>query len=173
MGKHSKRKPNPVTARILSIVGTVIIVLSLAASALLFIPGLFGINMFCIATPSMEPEIPIGSLVCVERVDPQELEAGDIITYRDAQDPNVPVTHRVVENDLSQWELVTKGDANTQADPIRVSYGQVVGEVEFSLPVAGYLAVAASTAIGKLSIALLVIVGIILCIVADRLRRQE
>lgn len=171
MGKHSKRSSVP--ARILSIVGTLIIVLALVASALLFIPGLFGINMFCIATQSMEPELPVGSLVCVERVDPQGLEAGDVITYRDAQDPNVPVTHRVVENDLSEWQLVTKGDANTQTDPIVVSYGQVVGEVVFSVPLLGYLAVAASTAVGKLSIAALVIVGVLLCIIGDRLRRRS
>ena len=170
MGKHSKKRP--VSARILSVVGTLIIVVALALSAFLVIPAVAGVNMFCIATQSMEPEIPVGSLVCVERVDPQDLVAGDVITYVDAQDSNVPVTHRVVENDLAEWELVTKGDANEQSDPITVSYGQVVGKVIFSIPLLGYLAVAVSTPIGKISIALLIVVGLLLCIAADRIRRR-
>ena len=114
----------------------------------------------------------MGSLVCVERVDPQDLVAGDVITYVDAQDSNVPVTHRVVENDLAEWELVTKGDANEQSDPITVSYGQVVGKVVFSIPLLGYLAVAVSTPVGKISNALLIVVGLLLCIAADRIRRR-
>lgn len=172
MGQHSKKSPSSAGARALSIIGTLIIVLALLMSALLVVPGLMGYNMFSIATPSMEPEIPMGSLVCVERVDPQSLETGDVITYRDAQDETIPVTHRVVENDISTWELVTKGDANAQSDPILVSYGQVVGKLVFSVPLLGYLAAAASTAVGKISLALLVIVGLVLCVVSDRMRRR-
>lgn len=173
MGKHSKKKSHPVISGILSTIGTLLIVLALAMSALLVVPGIVGANLFCIATGSMEPEIPVGSLVYVESVDPMTLEVGDVISYRDGMDASVPVTHRIVQNDTEQWELTTRGDANAQPDPMPVSYGQVIGKVALSVPVVGYLALAISTPAGKISIALLIVAGIVLCVVADRIRRKK
>lgn len=172
MGNHSKKKSYPKTAGVLSMIGTIIIIVALAVSALLVIPGFAGVNMFCIATQSMEPDIPVGSLVVIEPVDPQDLEVGDIVSYRDDSNMSVPVTHRVVENDMVEWQLVTKGDANAQPDPMPVSYGQVIGVMTFSIPLLGYVAVAASTAVGKICLALIVVAGLIMCVVADRIRRR-
>lgn len=172
MGKHSIRKGHPVLAGICSVIGTLLIIAALLLGALLVVPGLAGMNAFCIASGSMEPDIPTGSLVLTQRIDPQTLEAGDVISYSDRSDDGVLVTHRVVENDLEQWELITQGDANAQPDPLAVSYGQVVGKVAFIVPLLGYVALVASSTAGKLSIAVLVVAGVLLCIVADRLRRR-
>ena len=57
------------------------------------------------------------------------------------------MAHRVVE--ISDDEIITKGDANNTADE-PISREQVVGRVAFSIPLVGYLVTAIKTPIGTL-----------------------
>lgn len=117
-----------------------------AAAGMLFLPKLLGLQELAVISGSMAPEIPTGSMVYVRDVKPENLCLGDVCTYRLA-DSDVLVTHRVIGTDRENQTLITKGDANTIADAA-VSFGQVVGRVEFHLPCMGQIALCVQTPLG-------------------------
>ena len=91
----------------------------------------------------MEPTYHVGSLIYVKKVDPFELESGDVITFM--LDENTVATHRIVgvvpdENDASVIRFRTKGDANRAEDGTLVHYKNVIGTPIFSIPKLGYVA---------------------------------
>lgn len=45
------------------------------------VPKIMGYQTYDVLTGSMEPELPVGSLILVETVDPALLVEGDIITF--------------------------------------------------------------------------------------------
>ena len=67
----------------------------------------------------MDPAIPVHSVVLVQPVAPEELQPGEIVAYRSGSSV---VIHRLVENHIVEGELVTKGDANAEPDPLKVEY---------------------------------------------------
>lgn len=174
-------------ATLMTVVGTLIIVATLLMCLIVIIPPFAGYRVFNVASGSMEPEIPVGSLVFVEEVSPTTLLSDDVITFVRAEGPavsanseagtvaggsGVAVTHRVVENNVSIRQLVTKGDANSSNDLYPVSYEDVVGRMEFSVPVLGNVADGLSTLAGKMAAVVLVVVGLLLCIVASRIKKK-
>lgn len=109
-------------AKALNAVATVLVLALVAAALPLTVPRLFGYQIFEILTTSMTPVLPVGSAIYVKACDPAQLEPGDIITYKLSSRTGLVETHRVVENDTASQELVTKGDANAQADVYPVGY---------------------------------------------------
>ncbi len=98
-----------------------------------------GFRLVSLATGSMSPGFPAGSVLLVRDTDAREVHPGDIVTVlrRDGR----PVTHRVVaatpEGDRMRLQL--HGDANAQPDPdpyLVTRVGLVIG----GLPVGGQLA---------------------------------
>ncbi|MCB0879237.1 MAG: signal peptidase I, partial [Thermoleophilia bacterium] len=64
---------------------------------------------------SMEPNIPLWSLVVVEPVDPGDIKVGDVIVAQPAELDGRKVTHRVIEVGRTKDgrpEIHTKGDNN-------------------------------------------------------------
>lgn len=89
-----------------------------------------GYTLFNIMTGSMEPTLPIGTLVVGETVDPNEIKEGDIITYKGVTGSTV-TTHRVQEVKQGEEgvEFVTKGDANSVIDPVTVKGSNLISRV--------------------------------------------
>ncbi len=77
------------------------------------VPTLFNRAVFIVLTPSMEDELNEGDMIFVD-TEPDILTVGDIITFRRPDEPNMIITHRIVEiNDVDGVRLyTTKGDAN-------------------------------------------------------------
>jgi signal peptidase I len=95
---------------------------ALAAGLLLlaFIVGVFSlvsrsVRVLSVDSGSMEPVLSRGDAVIVGRVAPLDIRAGDIVSYRDPQDGLI-ITHRVVAADPLTGQIITKGDANGEAD---------------------------------------------------------
>lgn len=104
---------------------------------------LIGLQVFTVLSGSMEPTYHVGALIYVKKVDPMELEAGDVITFM--LDEDTVATHRVVEvvpdeEDPSVIRFRTKGDANDNVDGGLVHYMNVLGTPVFTIPMLGYLA---------------------------------
>lgn len=95
-----------------------------------------GLEMFSVESGSMSPVYPKDTLVFVQKVDPQTIEVGDIVTYVLNAD-GVLVTHRVVEIDMEHEQFYTKGDANNSRDPNPVLWGNTVGKVVLGIPKLG------------------------------------
>jgi signal peptidase len=114
-----------------------------AITASLLTAGAFGyarlhsMIILSVQTGSMRPVIRRGDAVLV-RPGSSNLEPGDVITYRKADNPAITITHRVVLIDTATGRLITKGDALDAVDPPLVS-GQVVGRVVHRLPLAGWI----------------------------------
>jgi len=134
MNKSIKRIWNAVT--------TVLVVLVVILALLLVGVRLFGIQVFTVLSGSMEPSYHTGSLIYVKKVDPFELEPGDVITF--ALDEDTVATHRVVgivpdEEDPAVIRFRTKGDANDAEDATLVHYMNVIGSPIFTVPKLGYV----------------------------------
>jgi signal peptidase len=119
-------------------------VLVLGAFVVAAVPQLVGANhSFVVQSSSMSPAIDAGSVVFVSETPPTEIAIGDVITFRDSGPDGETrrVTHRVVGVDDrgGQLQFSTKGDANEDPDPGEVSPSQLVGVVQFDLPLLGYL----------------------------------
>ena len=100
---------------------------------------LFGHEVLVIRGTSMSPAIALGSAIVASKTTPQDIVAGDILTFRGTN--GVIVTHRVVETVVHEGEYLyrTKGDANASEDPFLVPQGAFIGVVRMQIPYAGYL----------------------------------
>ncbi len=140
------------------------------ALVLLLAPRLLGVNLLVVLSQSMEPAIPMGSIVVSQpNTTADEIEVGDVITFN-AQGPNgdpALITHRMVEvlGSGSGVRFRTQGDAVEDPDMTLVSSSNLVGRVWFSLPLVGYMVAFIRTPVGYL-----VLIGLpaLLLIVSER-----
>lgn len=117
-------------------------------------PSFLGIKTYVIVSGSMQPELDIGDIVVVKDVEENELQKGDIISFREGQ--NV-VTHRIIEieNKDNQEQFKTKGDNNNSVDNNPVKMDAIEGKVITAIPLIGNIALILQ---GKLTIILIVII---------------
>jgi signal peptidase len=101
---------------------------------------LTGRQTLVIASGSMSPTIPVGAAVILGPTDPATLINADVVAFRAGSNGAV-LTHRVtrVIKRHDQLWLETKGDANPSVDPALTPASALIGRVEFSVPLAGYV----------------------------------
>lgn len=145
---------------ICNILSTIILVVLLAAAAVILVPMLLGYKEMAVLSGSMEPTIPVGSLVYVKPVEASELEVGDVCTYY-LSDGETFVTHRVISIDSDAQTLVTQGDANEDPDG-DLPFGQVYGRADFHLPCLGIAIQNIRTPVGIMTICGVVMLVILL-----------
>ncbi|HUV71561.1 MAG TPA: signal peptidase I [Clostridia bacterium] len=123
-------------------------------------------QLFRVMSGSMEPKIKVGSVVFVRKVKPEVLKKGEVITYSSSENPEMSITHRLVEIEEKEGKTVfkTRGDANNNEDMAEVSPSQIKGKVIFSLPFLGYLSVWIKKPLG---FGLLVILPALLIIISE------
>ena len=143
----AKRRPHRAAAVVCRILGTVILLAVLAVCLPLSVPKLLGYQVYDVVSGSMNPAIPVHSVVLVQPAAPEELQPGEIVAYRSGSSV---VIHRLVENHIVEGELVTKGVANAEPDPLKVEYAGVLGTVTAHIPFIGIYAGALNTLPGKL-----------------------
>ena len=143
----SEGKGGKVFPALCSVLGTLILLGIIAAFVPLTVPRLMGYEIYEVVSGSMEPEIPVGSILYVEETEPETVEAGDVIAF--IRNGSV-VTHRVEENRYVEGEFITKGDANSEEDTVPVPYESLVGRSVYHLPVLGTLMSMLAGDVGKL-----------------------
>ena len=135
-----------------------VIVLLLLLAAVLVPKLCFGMEMKAVMTSSMEPELPVGSLLVISPTDYDDIQIGDDITF--VRDANLTlVTHRVISKDDETQKITTQGIANNVSDA-PTSYENVVGKVVWSIPYVGYLVIYLGKPQGKI-IAVTVIISLL------------
>jgi len=95
-------------------------------------------------TGSMEPAIPVGSVVVIKPVNPETLKIGDIICFQLSEPTSI--THRIIN--ITDEGFVTKGDANEDPDQWIVKKENVIGKVILTIPFIGYIGYFVRTPIG-------------------------
>jgi len=114
----------------------VVAVLLLSASGGNGAPRNFaGFSAMTVLTGSMQSEIPKGSFIITQKVDPASLQTGDVITYM--KDENTTITHKIVGiyddyESTGQIGFVTRGIENPENDKPVVLQDNVVGKVVFA-----------------------------------------
>ena len=155
-----------------SIIGTVIMILVIVFCLGVTLPKFFGLSSYVVVSGSMEPAIPVNSLIYVKACEPAELAEGDVILFYDSKD-GMPVTHRVVENDQEGQKILTKGDANNGIDMRPALYANIAGRVVTHIPGIGAVAGALSSVMGKIAAAMILVAGYILTEIGRRLSRKN
>lgn len=113
--------------------------------------GLFPYHPLVANGDSMSPSIHKGDLVILRSTKPEDVAVGAVIQYRIGE---FSILHRVVELDETPFGAriyITKGDANSIADPSPVFYGQVVGKKVFTIPKLGWIGVLATKAFSSVA----------------------
>lgn len=161
--KNGKRKVLPVLCRA---AGIVLLLVVIGLCLPITLPRVFGYEVYDVVSGSMEPEIPVGSVLYVKPVEPTTIAEGEVIAY---QDTDAVVAHRVLYNRTTLGEFVTKGDANNTEDRAPIPYAAVIGRVEMHLPYFGdFMALYATTG-AKVYLLMLAGCGLMFCLLADRL----
>ena len=162
-------KGNSALGKFLSFIGTVIMIASVVVCLGLALPRFAGISQYVVISGSMEPAIPVGSLVYAREADPASLDPGDVIVFYTDEHTDTPVTHRVVENHQADQEVITKGDANAQNDLSPVIYMNIVGKEIMHIPRLGFLAAPLGSITGKIAAALIIVGAYLLTVLGARI----
>lgn len=163
--------------KLVSGLGSLIIILVIIVCIPLTVPKLLGYENYTVISGSMEPAIAVGSLVYAKPQDAATVEAGQVIVYRPVNgsgDPDeISITHRVVTNDTEKREFITKGDANAQNDMYPVPYSNMIGVVKAQLPFLGSVAVLFASASGKLAILAFLLAGFLLTVIGNLMKPKK
>ena len=100
----------------------------------------FDYHFFRILSNSMEPTLDVNTCIIVKEVEDEELEVGDIITFRANQTEIYGEynTHRIYsieeDRDTGTRRYVTKGDFFEHADNVRVDSKDIIGKYQGNMP---------------------------------------
>lgn len=112
----------------------------LALGSTFSIPG--GFRIYSVLTGSMQPAIPIGSLI-VTRIPSavSDIKQNGIITFVEPGFDSKFITHRIdkIITSDSVTLFQTKGDANESPDSWNIAYGSITGNYVLGIPHLGYL----------------------------------
>ena len=180
-GKHGgnygrKLSRNPGRRRggkVCSAAGMILIVLVILLCSLLVFPGMFGFHMYHVLSGSMEPAVPVGSLLYVRSVEPGDVEEEDIIAFYGALEDSGIITHRVVKNNVVSGTFITKGDANEKEDPEPVFYDAFIGKAVLMIPYMGRVLTIMTSLEGKISAACIIGMGVVLNLIGGKLKEQS
>ena len=169
-GRKAKSRGGNVLPALCDVLGTLFLVVVIVLCVPLTLPPIAGYQVFDVVSGSMEPAVPVGSVVYAKQVEPSEIKVGDIVAYQDASGV---VVHRVTVNRTSLGELVTKGDANNVEDFAPVPYSAVIGRVEAHLPFLGSFMSVYASPIGKAYLLMAAACGVMLIVIASAMRQRR
>lgn len=97
------------------------------------LPSFLGVKSFVIVSESMEPTIMTNDLIFITNTSKENLEVGDIISFKTGDYIN---THRIVRIEEKNGEevYITKGDNNNSEDRTPVKLQDIEGKYLFRLP---------------------------------------
>lgn len=143
-----KKKKFGVGKIIACILGGIVALIAIAILIMNFV----GFKFLIVVSGSMEPTIKVGELIAVKPVEYEELEVGDIVTFKGS---STYFTHRVYSIDSSG--IKTKGDANENVDEGYLAKEKVIGITIFhSMALGSIMTFVSANKIGIIA----VIVGI-------------
>lgn len=113
-----------------------LLLLAILMALLLLLPKAKGVELYTVLSSSMEPTLPVGSIIYVSPCKSSlEIQKQDIIAY---EAETTLVVHRVIKADRERGVFITKGDFNKVEDASPVAFEDIVGKVDFHIPWVGY-----------------------------------
>ncbi|WP_195624999.1 signal peptidase I, partial [Collinsella aerofaciens] len=163
--------------RFISLLSGMALALVIALAVVSFAPRAFGYMPFAVLSGSMEPELPVGSMVFVHQVDPTNIAVGDSATFY--RSDGAVVTHQVYEVDPVAQTISTQGIANKNADGIimhdaeQTPFSRVIGVVSFCVPYLGFVNAYCTTMPGLFVVVAVLALLVAVSIVLDRMVPDE
>lgn len=161
----------------IALLSSLAIVLVIALAVASFVPRAFGYTPYAVLSGSMEPELPVGSMVFVHHVEPTDIAVGDNTTFY--RSDGAVVTHQVYEIDPVAQTIGTQGIANKNADGIIMHdaeytpFSRVIGIVSFCVPYLGFVNAYCTTMPGLLVVVAVLALLVVASIVLDRVVPDE
>ncbi|MCL5019130.1 MAG: signal peptidase I [Patescibacteria group bacterium] len=95
-------------------------------------------KLLVVQSGSMEPSIKRLSVVFIKPV--VSYKKGDVVTFRDPNNPKITITHRVVniQEKAGKPVYTIKGDANNAPDSQTIPPELIIGKVFITIPYLGY-----------------------------------
>ncbi len=132
--------------KLLKILGTILLIVLIAVVILMFnarlsgeAPSVFGYQIFRVSSGSMEPELMIGDVILVKKADVEDIQKGDIVTYKGEEGDfaNKFITHKMIEDpQYVDGEYVFKSQGIVEGalpDPVWYE-DQLLGELVCKIP---------------------------------------
>jgi signal peptidase I len=139
--RHRAPSASPLRRAGAVLLGLLILAAVAVALAVAVVPAAVGGSALTVLSGSMEPALPVGSVVVVRPRPAADIVVGDVITFL-ARDPQSPAT-RVVTHRVTAVEpgpaFRTRGDANPDPDPGLTAAADVRGVEWYSVPWVGAL----------------------------------
>lgn len=170
MGSVPEQKGGGFVPALCNVIGTLILLAVIAASLAITVPRFMGYGIYNIVSGSMEPEIPVGSVIYVEEVRPEEIQKREIIAFQSGESV---IAHRVMENKVVEGEFTTKGDANAENDMQPVAYDQLIGRVARHYPMLGVMMEVYTSKVGKVYVICFAACGAMFNVLARRIRARR
>jgi signal peptidase len=96
--RESRRSPRRQLLTLLQVtVSALAVMLAVGAVLVLQGPRMIGWTGMVVLSGSMEPTMPVGGLAMLAPIDPEDVEVGDVISYRHPLEREKLVSHRVIE----------------------------------------------------------------------------
>lgn len=163
--------------RFIALLSSLALVLVVVLAVVSFVPRAFGYMPLAVLSGSMEPELPVGSMVFVRQVEPTDIAVGDIATFY--RSDGAVVTHQVYEIDPVAQVICTQGIANKNADGSIVHdaeqtpFSRVIGTVSLCIPYLGFVNAYCTTMPGLLVVVAVLALLVAASIVLDRMNTDE
>jgi signal peptidase len=103
------------------------------------VPAITGAPTYVVGGGSMEPTIPIGSVIVDVPAVPSDVQVGNVVSVQVGPTKAV-FTHRIVrivDREGATW-IETRGDANPRPDPSIIPATAIQGRVATWIPLLGY-----------------------------------
>lgn len=126
------------------------------------VPLAFGARPYTVLTGSMEPALAPGDVIVAERIEPPEARVGDVVLFRDPEDQQRTIAHRVqrIRPAGDRLWFVTRGDANDHGERWRIAADGQLGRSLYTVPAVGQVAVFA----GRIGPRSLLTLGVLLLV---------
>ena len=170
MRKEEKKKGGGILPAVCNILGTLILFSVILLCIPVTLPMLFGYQIYDVVSGSMEPEIPVDSVVYVKETLPEEIKEGDVAAFRSS---GSVIIHRIVEKRIVEGQFITKGDANTQVDIEKIPYDAMIGVVTFHIPFLGVVMTVLTSNVGKAYLICYAASGAMFYMLAGRLKEER
>lgn len=107
----------------------------------LALPLAFDARPLAVLSGSMEPVLGTGDVSVVRSIAPLDARPGDIVTFRDPENAERLITHRVrtMHAQGDAVVFVTRGDSNNVSERWRVAASGEIGRVIYRIPELGWV----------------------------------
>ncbi|MBQ3584609.1 MAG: signal peptidase I [Lachnospiraceae bacterium] len=132
----------------------------------------FDYHFLRILSNSMEPTLDVNTCIIVKEVEEDELEVGDIITFRSRETEIYGNynTHRIyeiiIDEETGEREYITKGDLFEYPDRLHLKYDDIIGKYQRNIPYSNKISILVEKLSNNKIYFVVVIFPLVLCLLS-------